>query len=131
MNIIKLLLLATLLIPNTAYNRGFDCLALAVYYEARGETVEGQLYVARTVLNRVASPRYPNTVCGVVYQKHQFSWTKHKQKLDFKQYQRVVYNLNNNTLPEHQATHFYHKSVRVRKLKLNKQVGNHKFYREI
>jgi spore germination cell wall hydrolase CwlJ-like protein len=47
------------------------CLAEAVYFEARGEAVRGQIAVAQVVMNRTFSGRYPNTVCGVVYQnKH-------------------------------------------------------------
>ena len=44
------------------------CLAEAIYFEARGEAVRGQMAVAQVVLNRVFSGKYPNTVCGVVYQ---------------------------------------------------------------
>jgi spore germination cell wall hydrolase CwlJ-like protein len=44
------------------------CLAEAVYFEARGEAVLGQVAVAQVVLNRAFSGKYPNTVCGVVYQ---------------------------------------------------------------
>ena len=44
------------------------CLAEAVYFEARGEPVRGQIAVAQVVLNRVFSGYYPNNVCGVVYQ---------------------------------------------------------------
>jgi spore germination cell wall hydrolase CwlJ-like protein len=44
------------------------CLAEAVYFEARGEAVRGQIAVAQVVMNRVFSGFYPNTVCGVVYQ---------------------------------------------------------------
>ncbi|HET9717277.1 MAG TPA: cell wall hydrolase [Pseudolabrys sp.] len=44
------------------------CLANAVYFEARGESVRGQIAVAQVVMNRVFSPFYPNDVCGVVYQ---------------------------------------------------------------
>ena len=44
------------------------CLAEAIYFEARGEAVRGQMAVAQVVLNRAFSGRYPNTVCGVVYQ---------------------------------------------------------------
>ncbi len=44
------------------------CLANAVYFEARGEAVRGQIAVAQVVMNRVFSPFYPNTVCEVVYQ---------------------------------------------------------------
>ncbi|MDE2447138.1 MAG: cell wall hydrolase, partial [Alphaproteobacteria bacterium] len=45
-----------------------NCLARAVYFEARSESDLGQLAVAKVVLNRVKSPDYPKTICGVVYQ---------------------------------------------------------------
>ena len=49
-------------------SRALDCLTAAVYYEARSEPDQGQRAVAQVVLNRVAHPSYPGTVCGVVYQ---------------------------------------------------------------
>ncbi|MBV9561618.1 MAG: cell wall hydrolase [Bradyrhizobium sp.] len=48
--------------------RSEKCLAEAVYFEARGEAVRGQIAVAQVVMNRTFSGYYPNTVCGVVYQ---------------------------------------------------------------
>jgi spore germination cell wall hydrolase CwlJ-like protein len=48
--------------------RSLDCLAQAVYYEARSESEDGQRAVAQVVLNRVTHPAYPSSVCGVVYQ---------------------------------------------------------------
>ena len=45
-----------------------ECMAQAIYYEARSEPRVGQLAVADVVLNRVASPVYPDSVCGVVFQ---------------------------------------------------------------
>lgn len=45
-----------------------DCLATAIYYEARSEPIVGQIAVAEVIMNRVQDYRYPNTVCGVVYQ---------------------------------------------------------------
>ncbi|MYZ48326.1 cell wall hydrolase [Rhizobiales bacterium L72] len=45
-----------------------DCLARAIYFEARGESQLGQAAVAQVVLNRVKNPTYPESVCGVVYQ---------------------------------------------------------------
>jgi spore germination cell wall hydrolase CwlJ-like protein len=48
--------------------RAVQCLAEAVYYEARSETEDGQRAVAQVVLNRVRHPAYPGSVCGVVYQ---------------------------------------------------------------
>ncbi|MEL6751247.1 MAG: cell wall hydrolase, partial [Pseudomonadota bacterium] len=47
------------------------CLANGIYFEARGESVQGQKAVAQVILNRVKNPAYPNSICGVVYQnKH-------------------------------------------------------------
>lgn len=59
-----------------------DCLAKNIYYEAGKESFEGKLAVAQVTINRTKSNRYPNTICGVVYQKDkvngktvcQFSW---------------------------------------------------------
>jgi hypothetical protein len=51
-----------------------DCLAKAVYFEARGESLEGQLAVAEVVMNRAASGRYPGTLCEVITQPWQFSF---------------------------------------------------------
>jgi len=46
----------------------FVCLKEAIYHEARGEPIHGQFAVAEVILNRVDSPAYPDTVCGVVHQ---------------------------------------------------------------
>ena len=51
-----------------------QCIAVAVYHEARGETLEGQLAVARVIMNRAASGKYPGSWCGVVKQPWQFSF---------------------------------------------------------
>ncbi|MBS0334202.1 MAG: cell wall hydrolase [Proteobacteria bacterium] len=48
--------------------RELDCLTEAVYFEARGENARGQAAVAQVVMNRVAAPNFPKTVCGVVFQ---------------------------------------------------------------
>jgi len=48
--------------------KAIKCLTEAIYFEARGEPVRGQIAVAQVVMNRVFSGYYPNTVCGVVYQ---------------------------------------------------------------
>jgi N-acetylmuramoyl-L-alanine amidase len=54
-----------------------NCLATAVYFEARGESLEGQLAVARVVMNRASSGRYPPDWCSVVKQPAQFSFVRH------------------------------------------------------
>jgi spore germination cell wall hydrolase CwlJ-like protein len=51
-----------------AGSRELDCLTQAVYYEARGESSEGQAAVAQVVMNRVRRPGFPKSVCGVVFQ---------------------------------------------------------------
>jgi Cell Wall Hydrolase len=52
------------------------CLAGAVYFESKGESLEGQLAVARVVIARAKSGRFPSTLCGVVYQPSQFSFVR-------------------------------------------------------
>ncbi len=59
----------------TAYGER-ECLARAVYFEARGEPLEGQLAVAQVILNRVASGKFADSVCGVIAQHGQFSFDK-------------------------------------------------------
>ena len=63
-----------------------ECLARNVYYEARGEPADGQYAVAEVTMNRLASSRYPDTVCAVVHEKRwdelrgryvgAFAWTE-------------------------------------------------------
>ena len=57
-------------------DREQECLANAVYFEARSEPIEGQLAVAEVVLNRAASGRYPTDLCAVITQKAQFSFIR-------------------------------------------------------
>ncbi|HEX6376256.1 MAG TPA: cell wall hydrolase [Allosphingosinicella sp.] len=58
-------------------DREQECLANAVYFEARSEPIEGQLAVAEVVMNRAASGRYPADLCAVITQKAQFSFIRH------------------------------------------------------
>jgi N-acetylmuramoyl-L-alanine amidase len=62
---------------NAALDQETSCLATAVYFEARGESLEGQLAVAHVVMNRAASGRYPPDWCSVVKQPAQFSFVRH------------------------------------------------------
>ncbi|MBB3993023.1 spore germination cell wall hydrolase CwlJ-like protein [Sulfitobacter undariae] len=67
--------------PKAKGTSEFQCLAEALYFEARGETVKGQFAVAEVIRNRVKSSRFPNSYCSVINQgtgkKHQcqFSYT--------------------------------------------------------
>ncbi|MGB0901409.1 cell wall hydrolase [Halocynthiibacter sp.] len=54
--------------PTPAGSEALTCLSEALYFEARGESVEGQFAVAEVILNRVDSARFPNSVCGVINQ---------------------------------------------------------------
>ena len=51
------------------------CLAVAIFFEARAEPIEGMEAVANVIINRVEDSRYPDTVCDVVWEPKQFSWT--------------------------------------------------------
>ncbi len=53
-----------------------QCLAGTIYFESKGESLQGQLAVARVVLARVESSRFPNSICGVVFQRSQFSFVR-------------------------------------------------------
>lgn len=53
-----------------------QCLAGTVYFESKGESLQGQLAVARVVLARVKSSRFPDSICGVVFQRSQFSFVR-------------------------------------------------------
>ena len=57
-----------------ALNEQEECIAIAVYHEARGEPLDGQLAVAEVIMNRAASGRYPASWCQVVKQPWQFSF---------------------------------------------------------
>jgi spore germination cell wall hydrolase CwlJ-like protein len=53
-----------------------ECLAGAVYFEAKSEPLAGQLAVAEVIINRAKSGRFPSTLCGVVKQRGQFSFVR-------------------------------------------------------
>ena len=73
--------LLTSMRPKDRPNLQWKCLTEALYFEARGEPAQGQFAVAEVILNRVDSPKFPNSICEVVNQgtgrKHacQFSYT--------------------------------------------------------
>jgi len=69
-------------------DRQLQCLALNVYFESRGESKLGQRAVAWVTLNRINDAKYPNTICEVVWQNKQFSWT-HDGKSDKPKDQRA------------------------------------------
>lgn len=86
---IKTLMFFVAFTPSVVYAYSYKdmkCLADNAFYEARGEGVKGMQAVMDVTLNRVKSDKFPSTVCGVVYQRKQFSWTHQpKQKITKKE----------------------------------------------
>lgn len=123
------------------------CLANAVYFEARGESLRGQAAVAQVVLNRVRNPAYPSTICGVVYQNQnlknrcQFSFAcdgKKDRILSPKNYKTaeqiaMAVTAGKIFLPEvASSTHYYAQYVSprwARSMEKMKKIGLHIFYR--
>jgi spore germination cell wall hydrolase CwlJ-like protein len=118
------------------YNDETVCLAKNIYHEARGESLRGKLAVAKVTLNRVASGKFRNSICGVVYQRGQFSWTNSKYKpiLDKQAWTEslhlaklVMLNPEVSTTP---AMYYHNTKVKPnwRRLERTDKIGNHVFY---
>jgi|TARA_R110000822_G_scaffold46237_1_gene123200 N-acetylmuramoyl-L-alanine amidase len=96
------------------------CLALALFHEARGEPALGQLMVAKVILNRVASDRFPDTVCDVIMQHRQFSFVQNgkfpklKDQKAWKSSQDLANQIleDKRILPQSVADHYHTESVR-------------------
>jgi spore germination cell wall hydrolase CwlJ-like protein len=126
------------------------CLTQAIYFEARGEPLEGQLAVAQVVLNRYADPRYPKSICGVVYEHHpgaaafacQFSFSCDKwpdvvwNREAWTIAKTIAFLANSRRLPDTtggRATHYHTTWVSpdwAGKIGFTRTLGNHIFYRE-
>lgn len=113
------------------------CLATAVYFEARGEPLEGQLAVAQVILNRVASGRFASTVCGVVYQPGQFTFAHNRApaaaSTDWKVAQAIAVIAANETYrdvaPRAISFHAARLAPNWGNMRKVSQIGNHVFYR--
>jgi len=123
------------------------CLTNAIYFEARGEPVRGQIAVAQVVMNRVFSGYYPDSVCGVVYQnarRHracQFSFAcdGKRERVDepdaWKRAEEVAHDTLDGKLwlPDvGKATHYHAYWVHpwwVRTMRKLDRIGVHTFYR--
>jgi N-acetylmuramoyl-L-alanine amidase len=129
---------------NTAYktvkatNAELLCLAKNIYYEARGEPMHGKIAVAQVTLNRVTHrTEFQSSICGVVYAKDQFSWTRERHKeprgeawLEAKELAKAVVQ-GTAHLPQFKALYFHNLTVKPhwRKTKeLVARIGNHIFY---
>jgi N-acetylmuramoyl-L-alanine amidase len=141
MNLLKrvILIITLVLAPITichAVDKEVTCLAKNIYHEARGESLKGQVAVALVTLNRTKHENYPGTVCGVVYDKGQFSWTSAPTRIVNNTAWKSSIELaeavleGNITLPNFNALYFHNVSIRpkwktqVRPLR----IGNHVFF---
>ena len=121
----------------------WQCLTEALYFEARGESLEGQIAVAEVILNRVDSPLYPRTVCGVVKQRGgggcQFSYvcngrTKMREKGAADLAGRIARAMLDGAprILTDGATHFHTRAVRPswsKRFPKTAAIGAHLFYR--
>jgi Cell Wall Hydrolase len=126
------------------------CLTQAIYFEARGEPLEGQLAVAQVVLNRYTDLRYPKSICGVVYE-HRAGSSAYACQFSFScdKWPEIVWNrdawaiaktiaflANSRRLPDTtggKATHYHTTWVSPDwsgKINFTRTLGNHVFYRE-
>lgn len=111
------------------------CLAMNIYFEARGESLLGQELVAETTINRMHDRRWPNTICDVVHEPYQFSWTA--QPYDIKDWKafstailianRVLNNKQHNLCIDHYHN-FTVTPVWSKGMKIDRIEGNHIFY---
>ncbi len=119
-----------------ARDRELRCLATAVYFEARGEPQEGQLAVAQAILNRVASGRYADTVCGVISQPGQFSYDRSRAPragTDWEMAQAIAMIASDakwrEVAPRAMSFHAVSVSPNWRGKTIVAQIGRHIFYR--
>jgi len=117
------------------------CLATALFFEARNQPIDGQMAVAEVILNRVEDSQWPDTICGVVNQSKQFSFTHDGLSDDPTKYgdaaawvtaQIIARDAveGHNTLGL-TATHYHATSVHpswTHALELDGQIGDHIFY---
>lgn len=113
-----------------------DCLTRVVLYEAGAEPRAGQVAVAQVVMNRMRSGRFPRTVCGVIYQRGQFSSIRSfapPRGARWQRAERLARDVIDGTSPiVGNALYFHATHVRpayVRSRTRVAQVGNHIFYR--
>lgn len=122
-------------------SREMMCLAQAVYFESRGEPLDGQLAVARVVINRAESEQFPDDYCAVVTQRAQFSFVRGGRipapNLDSSAWKRAkaVARIAHRDLwdsPAHDALYFHATHIRPRwagRLQARATIDNHVFYR--
>ena len=120
-------------------SRELECLAGAIYFEAKSESLSGQLAVGHVIANRTASGRFPSSYCGVVFQRSQFSFV-HGHALpyiprasqDWKDAVAIARIVDQNLHPSPMGKALYFHARRVSpgwRLARVGTLGNHVFYR--
>lgn len=112
------------------------CLALVVYHEARNQPEPGQFAVAEVTMRRVEDGRWPNTVCGVVYEPWQYEWTHmnlevHEKDSWVKSKQIAEIVMSKTTTATTCADHFSRYDSNPwwsKDMKVDVQIGDHVFY---
>ncbi len=124
--------------PALDVDRDLECLATAVYFESKGEPLEGQLAVAQVILNRVEQGRYGDDICDVVTAPRQFSFVRGgrlpaprgMQQWEVARAIAIIAAAEGWQDVVGEATHFHAVYVNPRwRLKRVAQIGNHIFYR--
>ncbi|MCE6961199.1 cell wall hydrolase [Cereibacter sphaeroides] len=119
----------------------WKCLATALYFEARGESIQGQFAVAEVILNRVDRPGYPQSICGVVNQGGQFSYTFDgrpdtiRERAAFQRSGKIAALMLDGAPRKltQGATHFHTRAVRpgwAHRFPRTAVIGAHLFYRQ-
>lgn len=114
-----------------------ECLSRVAYHESKGESDAGMLAVIHTTLNRVKDYRFPKTVCGVVYQKSQYSWVKNNPKVKEKeQYERAERLAKEVVAGKHKdnskgALYFNSLHKRPKGTVCTVRIGGHSFYKPV
>lgn len=105
------------------------CLATNIYFEARGEPEAGQFMVGFVTMNRVYDKRFPNTVCGVVYQPGQFIWDHSRKPVKGKLFNRIIY-IASIVMQSHDTKQYgvYFDKADHRPTQARLTVGFHEFY---
>lgn len=133
-----MLLMGLSMAPMTAPTTDVECLAKNIYYEAPDEPYEGKLAVATVTMNRVKNKMFPKTVCGVVFQRGQFSWTKNPYPITnlkiYKEAERIAHEVlfKNKRLISIKNAMFFHNTKVVPKWSFDmtpiQKIGAHIFY---
>jgi spore germination cell wall hydrolase CwlJ-like protein len=124
------------LVPVQHSAMDIQCLAENIYHESRGEPFQGQLAVAQVTVNRFQSNRYGKSVCAVVHQPKQFSWTSNKPPIRDKKHWQTSYTmarfvLHGSGLPKFTALFYHNRKVNPqwnRNKTVIKTINNHVFY---